>query len=672
MSAKYADIIIDISHEALDKTFQYRIPEELKDVVEVGSQVLVPFGQSNRKRKGYVINITDTPGFDVNKLKDIDSVPQKSLAIEGKLIKLADWMRRNYGSTMINALEAVLPVKQQVKKVAAKVELTGMELDKPPVIALNEAQQRLVDEYIRDKACTDREAPPVYLLHGITGSGKTEVYIECVRSCIEEGEQAIVLIPEISLASQTVARFKQHFGNRVVTIHSELSKGEKYRAVMSIKNHEADVIIGPRSALFAPCDRLGIIIIDEEHDSSYKNEQSPAYHAREVAIERASLENAAVILGSATPSMESYTMVRQGVYKLWELPDRPEGRSLPDVKVVDMRRELKKGNKSIVSKELYELIKDRLKKKEQIMLFLNRRGYNSCLSCRGCGDTIMCPRCDVALSLHKDSILMCHYCGYTVKRPDVCPSCKTSMLAGFGIGTEKIEDTLHEMFPDAGILRMDKDTTATKGARERILNAFKMHKADILVGTQMIVKGHDFPNVTLVGTIMADVSLFENDYRAGERTFQLLTQASGRAGRGDNVGTAIIQTYKPEHYAIVAAEKQDYKEFYETEITYRRLMKYPPVYNLMVILVQSEDEELAHKSVEELADIIKSRVSFDREFRMIGPSTASIARKNDKYRKVIYIKSSLLSRMKDVMKITDEYKRDGVVVTIDVNPIDNY
>jgi primosomal protein N' (replication factor Y) len=354
------------------------------------------------------------------------------------------------------------------------------------------------------------------------------------------------------------------------------------------------------------------------------------------------------------------------------LDKRPDGRKLPEVSVVDMRQELRKGNKSIVSKELYEKITERLEKKEQVILFLNRRGYNSCLSCRGCGESVMCPHCDVSLSLHKNNVLMCHYCGYTAKFPEKCPSCGSKLLGGFGVGTEKIEDELKKIFPGVKTLRLDRDSTSAKGAREKVLNSFRKHEADILVGTQMIVKGHDFPDVTLVGTIIADVSLFENDYRAGERTFQLLTQAAGRAGRGPVSGYSVIQTYKPEHYAIQAAKKQDYEDFYETEMAYRRLMKYPPVYNMLVVLVQSTESELADLASKELAGILKNIIGQDRSVRMIGPSDAGIAKKNDRYRKVIYIKSESLAGLSDIMKAVDDYKKDKVSVTMDMNPMDNY
>lgn len=669
MSQKYADIIIDISHEAVDRAFQYRIPDELLDDIEVGAQVIVPFGKGNTKRNGYVINITETPAYDEDKIKSVASVNDKGLAIEGILIRLADWMHKTYGSTMIQALKTVLPVKKQVRRVEARVKSQEMELSSMPVSVLTVEQQRLVDEFDEDRR--NKEAN-VYLLHGITGSGKTEVYIECIKHCIADGKQAIMLIPEISLASQTVARLRQHFGERVSVLHSELNSGEKYRAIMSIKNHEADVIIGPRSALFAPSDSLGVIIVDEEHDGSYKNEQAPAYHAREAAIQRAALEGVPVILGSATPSLESYTMAVQGAYKLWELNERPDGRKLPYIKLIDMRDELKKGNKSIISKELYEAISECLANNEQIMLFLNRRGLNSCMSCRSCGDTVMCPRCDTSLSLHNNKKLICHICGYSINEPDVCPGCGSPMIGGFGIGIQKIEEELVKLFPNAKILRMDKDTVTAKGARDRVVNAFRQHEADILLGTQMIVKGHDFPEVTLVGVLLADISLFENDFRAGERTYQLLTQAAGRAGRGDKPGVAIIQTYKPDNYAIVAAKKQNYRDFYDMEYTYRRMLKYPPSYNMMLVLVQSEQLECAEEGVKKVYSMLKTHLSQKQGVRLLGPADAAMAKKNGRYRKTIYVKSEDMTVFEPVMRMLTELELSNAGIVIDVNPIEVY
>jgi len=669
MSQRYADIIIDISHEAVDRTFQYIIPEELQDSIEVGMQVLVPFGNGSRERKGYVINITDKPSFDVGKLKSIVSIPTKGLALEGKLIKLAFWMREKYGSTMINALKTVMPVKEQVRKVATKTAEPEYIIEKAPVEQLSPCQQNLVDEFERDYLSGDLKT---YLLHGITGSGKTEVYIECIKKVITQGKQTIVLVPEIALTYQNVARFKQHFPNRVAVINSKQSKGEKYREFTKASKQEVDVVIGPRSALFTPCKNLGLIIIDEEHDNAYKSEQTPCYHARETAIERGRLEGASIILGSATPTIESYCMAKLGTYRLWELMERPEGAKLSQVSVVDMRDELRLGNRSIISKELYDLIQDRLEKKQQIMLFLNRRGYNTFVSCRECGEVIKCPKCDVSLSKHNNGFMMCHYCGHIEREPKECPKCKSKLIGGFGTGTEKVEEEINKLFPMAKTLRMDKDTTMQKGAYGRILTDFLNHKADILIGTQMIVKGHDFSNVTLVGVILADMSLFANDYRSGEITFDLLTQAAGRAGRSDIEGQVLIQTYQPEHYAIMSAAKQDYEKFYEMEMAYRRLLRYPPVYNMMVVLMESVEED---KVVEVSKDIYSgiAALAKDLEFsRVIGPSDATIYKINNVYRRLIYIKSGNQVELKQIMDKIEEYSYEDVNITLDINPVKMY
>jgi len=671
MSQKYADIIIDISHEAVDRTFQYIVPKELKDIIEVGMQVSVPFGNGSRVRKGYVINISGKPTYDVNKLKTIVGIPDKSLAMEGKLIKLAAWMKEKYGSTMINALKTVMPVKEKVRTVAPKVTDEEYVIEKPPVTDLNENQQLLVDDFEQDYSSGKR---PIYLLHGVTGSGKTEVYIECIKKVISTGKQAIVLVPEIALTYQNVARFKQHFGDRVAVINSKQSKGEKYREFMKASKHEVDVVIGPRSALFAPCSALGLIVIDEEHDNAYKSEQAPCYHARETAIERGKLENASVILGSATPTIESYNYAELGIYKLWRLTERPGEAKLSTVSVVDMREELRLGNRSIVSKELYDLITDRLAKKEQIMLFLNRRGYNTFVSCRECGEVVKCPKCDVSLSLHNNGFLMCHYCGHIERQPNDCPKCKSKYIGGFGTGTQKVEDEINKLFPEAKTLRMDKDTTAKKGSYSKILTDFLNHKADILVGTQMIVKGHDFSNVTLVGIILADMSLFANDYRSGEQTFDLLTQAAGRAGRGDREGHVLIQTYQPEHYAIKSASKHDYEGFYRMEMDYRRLLKFPPVYNMMVVLMESENDkklEASSKGIyDELVELSKGLQT--KTTRVIGPSEATISKINNVFRRLIYIKSSDEKELKLIMDKIEEYEIEEINITMDVNPVRMY
>ena len=669
MSQKYADIIIDISHEAIDRTFQYIIPKELEDSIEIGMQVSVPFGQGNRTRKGYVINITDSPGFDVEKMKSISGIPTKGLMIEGRLIKLAAWIRKNYGSTMFDALKTVMPVKERVGKSTPRVEENEFEITKPPVTELNPSQQALVDDFVSHR----KEGRLLtYLLHGVTGSGKTEVYISCIKEVIKEGKQAIVLIPEIGLTYQNLARFKQHFGDRVAIINSRQSKGEKYREFMRAKEHEVDVVIGPRSALFSPCDNLGLIIIDEEHDGAYKSDQTPKYHAREVAIERGKLENASVILGSATPTIESYMMAKLGKYVLWELPYRPYGMELSEVSVVDMRDELRLGNRSIISKKLYDLISERLERKEQVMLFLNRRGFNTFVSCRECGEVIKCPRCDVSLSLHNNGFMECHYCGHIERVAKECPSCKSKLIGGFGTGTEKVEEEIKRLFPSAKTLRMDRDTTSKKGSASFILSEFLERKADILIGTQMIVKGHDFENVTLVGVILADLSLFDGDFRSGEKTFDLLTQAAGRAGRGDKKGHVLIQTYQPEHYAIKAASAQDYEGFFETELTYRRLLKYPPVYNMMVVLVTGLVYDEVDRASNELCKEIEQLVRENKNIRVIGPSDAAISKIKEIYRRVIYIKAKDLQEIEPIRNLIDNYDRENIKIAVDVNPVNMY
>ncbi len=669
MSQLYADIIIDISHEAIDKTFQYIIPTELSEMLSVGMQVEVPFGRYNKLRKGYIINITDKASFEIDKMKRISGISDKSIMIEGKLIKLAAFIHANYGSTMINALKVVMPVKEKIRKTEQRSRDEEFVLKGEPVSALNEEQKSLVEEFIRDY---EAEQFKTYLLSGITGSGKTEVYISCVNEVIKKGRQAIVLVPEIALTYQNVARFKQYFGERIAVINSKQSKGEKYEEFERVRNCEVDVVIGPRSALFAPFPNLGIIVIDEEHDAAYKSDQSPKYHAREVAIERARLENASVILGSATPSVESYSMAKLGAYKLWKLNKRPNGACLPDISIVDMREELHLGNRSIISKELNDKIAACLEKKEQVMLFINRRGFNSFVSCRECGEVIKCPKCDVSLSLHNNGFMMCHYCGHIERVHKECPKCKSKLIGGFGTGTQKVEEEIKKLFPNVKTLRMDKDTTMKKGAHSRIINQFVNHSADILIGTQMIVKGHDFSNVTLVGIILADISLFANDYRAGERTFDLLTQAAGRSGRSDKSGSVVIQTYQPGHYAIATVKKQSYDDFFDMEMTYRSLLKYPPVYNMMVILLSSENYETLCSESEMIYKRVKQKASEDKKIRVIGPADASIVKINDTYRRVIYIKSEDMRMLRLIREEFDDYSQDNISIMFDVNPINTY
>lgn len=489
-----------------------------------------------------------------------------------------------------------------------------------------------------------KTVPQVSLIHGITGSGKTEVYISIIEKIVAKGRQAIMLIPEISLTYQTLMRFYRHFGDRVSVMNSQLSESEKSDQFERARRGDIDVIIGPRSALFTPFPNIGVIIMDEEHESSYKNESMPKYHAREVAEEIAAMHRAVVVLGSATPSLESYYRAKEGRYRLYELKRRLTGGTLPSVEIADMRKELRAGNHSILSRRLSLLLADRLEKGQQSMLFLNRRGFSGFVSCRSCGYVPKCPHCSVSLSLHGGGRLVCHYCGYEEPMPDKCPECGSPYISGFHAGTEQAESLLQREFPKARILRMDADTTKAKGSYEKILSAFANEEADILIGTQMIVKGHDFPKVTLVGILLADLSLNASDYRSAERTFQLLTQAAGRAGRGSVPGNVVIQTYEPEHYSIVHAARQDYPSFYQEEMVYRRLLRYPPAEHLLAIQISSRKEEHASLFAEKTRALLEQLTWAKRQkdpdgLLFIGPAPAALEKLRDEYRYVIYVKS---------------------------------
>lgn len=636
MAETYASIIIDISHENVDKMFQYRIPDSLLGEIRVGSQVSVPFGRADRMRKGYVVELSDhVEGYDPEKLKYIAGIAEKGVDVDERLIRLAWWMKERYGSTMNQALKTVLPVRKKVKaRGRGLVERMAAEGRPSLPPKLNSQQRGAVEAFVEDY---DKGIRIPYLIHGITGSGKTEVYMEMISHVLSGGNQVIVLIPEIALTYQTVLRFYQRFGGRICVMHSRLSAGERYSQFERARLGECDIMIGARSALFTPFQRLGLIVMDEEHEGAYHSESAPRYHAREVAEQLSKMCKAAFVMGSATPSLEAYAKARAGIYRLLSLSERAgEARRLAMTEVVDLRGEMQDGNSSIFSRRLQELIRDRLTKREQIMLFMNRRGYASFVSCRGCGKAIKCPHCDVALTLHHKTRLVCHYCGYSIPLPKACPVCGSAYLAGFGIGTQKVEEFTRQTFPEARVLRMDTDTTSKKGGHEAILSAFARREADILIGTQMIVKGHDIPGVTLVGVLAADTSLYAPDYRCGERTFQLLVQAAGRAGRGERDGIAVIQTYVPDHYSIVTAAAQDYVAFYRQEMDYRRLMAYPPVCHMLEIQVSGREEKLMEHMMGQIGSSIEK--NFGGAVALIGPVPAPVYKVNDIYRKILYLK----------------------------------
>ena len=749
MAERYADVIVDISHEKVDRPFQYKIPQELSEAVYPGVRVHVPFGKGNRDKVGYVVDISEQTDYPVEKIKPITAVDDKGITAESSQIRIAYWMKRQYGSTMIAALKTVLPVKQKLKHLekkkvtrcvsAEELQKTLEECDKKhqtakarvlralvedevlpyelirqklnvvpatlqalekqgflkiesesiyrnPVryvsgeekkVLLSEVQKNIIDDVLSDYRAGQ---PGSYLIHGVTGSGKTEVYLGIIEQMITMGRQAIVLIPEIALTYQTLLRFYKRFGDRVSVMNSTLSMGEKYDQLRRAAAGEIDVIIGPRSALFTPFPNLGVIVVDEEHEGSYKSESMPKYHARETAIQIASMHGASVVMGSATPSMEAYYRTKTGAYKLYEMKGRHGNSTLPGVYIVDLREELKQGNRSVFSAKLRELIEQRLRAGEQTMLFLNRRGYAGFISCRACGHVMKCPHCDVSLSEHRNGMLVCHYCGYEERRHAVCPECGSKYLMGFKAGTEQIEEALYREFPGVRVLRMDADTTRTKESYEKILASFADEKADILVGTQMIVKGHDFPNVTLVGILAADLSLNQNDYRAGERTFQLLTQAAGRAGRGDKPGEVVIQTYQPEHYSIVHAANQDYLGFYEEEITYRDFMRYPPVAHMLGVLITSREQEQGRKLSEQMTELVNKMPEGQEDhggaLQVIGPAEAAISKINDMFRHVFYVKHAdyqMLVHIKDMLELfCKEKELKNQTVQYDFDPMNTY
>lgn len=511
----------------------------------------------------------------------------------------------------------------------------------------------------------------VFLLYGVTGSGKTEVYLQSIQKVIEKGKEAIVLVPEISLTPQMVNRFKGRFGDLVAVLHSGLSAGEKYDEWRKIQRKEVKVVVGARSAVFAPFENIGIIIIDEEHETSYKQEDMPRYHARDVAIERAKTYQCPVVLGSATPSLETFARAQKKVYHLLTLSSRMNNQPLPSVEIVDMREELRAGNRSMFSRKLFEMLKDRLEKKQQSVLFLNKRGHSSFVMCRDCGYVVNCPNCDISLTYHRAGNRMkCHYCGYESHIPKTCPECSSEYIRYFGTGTQKVEDELGKILPEARVIRMDVDTTSRKGSHEKLLKEFKDGKADILLGTQMIAKGLDFPNITLVGVLSADTMLHLPDFRSSEKTFQLLTQVSGRAGRHQLPGEVVIQTYTPEHYSIELAGTQNYDFFYQREMMVRKTHHYPPFYFLTLITISHEQLMTVVAETEKIVRFIRSQVS--NQTVILGPAASPIPRINNRYRYQCLIKYKREPNLTNILrKILDQYQKEsknGLLVSIDVNP----
>lgn len=658
---KFAEIALDLP---LRTTFHYSIPEALTENVEVGKRVYVPF--RNAEKIGYVVGLAGKA--DVAKTRDISSVIDAEPIISDQMLELARWISETYLCSLGEAVSAMIP--GALKK--GKTQIRSREIETPEYSTQNPLQptgeQRSALDNVLDKI--EKKVYRAFLLHGITSSGKTEVYLQAIERVLARGKSSIVLVPEIALTPQTVERFTARFGRLVAVVHSALTGSVRYREWKRIKCGEAKIVVGARSAIFSPVRDLGLIIVDEEHETSYKQDRAPRYHARDVALMRAKFSNAPVILGSATPSLESYYLAAKKKIELLELTKRIDDRDLPRVKVVDMRMELATRKKiTMFSRVLTDAIERALQKHGQVMIFLNRRGFSTYVNCKKCGLVMKCKRCASAMVYHFETKkLVCHYCNAAIPPPEICPNCRSSYMKYFGIGTEKVESELSRLFPGARIARMDTDSMSKRGSHERVLGEFKRHNIDILVGTQMIAKGHDFPRVTLVGVVNADVTLNLPDFRASERTFNLLTQVAGRAGRGEEGGEVIVQTYAPEHSAILCASKHDYAKFYREEIKGRKELSFPPFTHIIKLTLRSRNDKKASEGSENLKKFLMTIL---KEEDMLGPAPSPVAKVRGYFRWNILLKgknrSLLCARLG---KALGHYRKPaGTILTVDVDPV---
>ncbi|MGL4451553.1 MAG: primosomal protein N' [Sarcina sp.] len=721
----YADIIVNSDAITVDKPFSYKVKEEMKSVLRQGHRVKIPFGP--RKIEGFVFNIYEDEKNDEIKYKYISEICDKEPLLDREHLLLVEFLRRKYLCKYIDALRIMIPPrimngnKEKIKQVVVfknyifdisdkqiealdiikdnngiynKAELMkifnisahsikkliekeaiGVELQK-----VDRSDRREFEKYPAKRLTEDQETAyykilksnKTCLLKGVTGSGKTEVYMNLVSAMLFEDKTSLMLVPEIALTPQMIERFKGRFGSDVAIFHSKLSDGERYDQWYRVKNGDAKLVVGARSALFLPFKDLGLIIVDEEHESSYKSEMSPRYSTVEVCNFIKGLKGCKVVLGTATPSLDSYYKTIKKEYELIELTERIGGKPLPSVDIIDMRDELRNGNKAMFSRKLYQKIKEKLEKKEQIILFLNRRGYSSFVSCRSCGFVYTCDSCDISMTYHKNGFMICHYCGKTKKISNTCPKCQSKYLKHFGTGTEKVEQAVHHYFKDAKVIRMDVDTTRKKDSYELLYNKFKSGEADILIGTQMIAKGLDFENVTLVGVLAADLGINFPDYRAGEKSFQLLTQVSGRAGRADKEGEVIIQTYNPEHYSLTYAKTADYDSFFKEEIMIRKAMDYPPFSKLMVINLSSKFEGELITFSKRLRVEIAKLLQDEKDTTVFEATQSVIAKIKDTHRWQILIKGNINDYNATLIKNGVYKLAQGVYnkirVTMDINP----
>ncbi|MFC1509287.1 primosomal protein N' [Candidatus Omnitrophota bacterium] len=665
---KYADIVVN---RPIEGPFTYAIPESLRHDVLVGSCCEVSFG--SKLITGYVVGLSSE--CKIKSLKPVLRVLNKAPLMDGVMLRLTKWISEYYYSSWGEAISAAVPsvikkslnVKRKSRKLIEEDVIEFIDGSETHLIPTQEQREslNLIKKSMNDKVHN------VFLLHGVTGSGKTEVYLQAIQHMLELGRSSIILVPEISLTPQTVARFKARFKEKVAVLHSRLLGSKRALEWGRIASGDAQIVIGARSAIFAPLKNLGLVVVDEEHETSYKQEDTPRYNAREVAIKRAELSGAVVILGSATPSLESFYAARKGHYKLIELSERIDSKLLPEVEIVDMREELGRQKKlSIFSYPLKTWIEKDILDGKQVILFLNRRGFSTFISCRKCGYVLSCKRCNVSLTYHfHTKKLSCHHCNYQMAPPNVCPQCNSSYVRYWGVGTEKVESEVHRIFPNARIFRMDTDSTHKRGTHEKVLSRFKDHKIDILIGTQMIAKGLDFPKVTLVGVVSADTALNLPDFRAGERTFNLLTQVAGRAGRGDMGGRVIIQTYTPAHYAIQAAKNHDYNSFYGKEISFRKELNLPPFCRMAIVTLKGRRDESVLALSERLRDrFIKS--DKHKVIEVLGPAPAPISRIKGMYRWNIFLKAEKVKDITYLLKkvLGSRKKEGGVIITVDVDP----
>jgi primosomal protein N' (replication factor Y) len=668
---KYIDVVIDNNTAHTDNLFTYQCED---DSVKVGTKVFVPFTMGDRVRDAYVFRVADEPPEEVRgvRLKSAAGIdPDISLSEEA--VETCVWMKTHYLCRYIDAVKCFTPAGKPSKR--GKVRNPYKEA----VFEKNEAKQLTGEQADAVRAIRpflQEQLHKVFLIHGVTSSGKTEIYLQLIHDCITRGRTAIMLVPEISLTPQIIERFIGRFGaEQIAVLHSKLSLGERYDEWMRIKNGGVKIVIGARSAVFAPLSDIGVIVLDEEHESTYKSDMSPMYDTVEVAIKRAESHQAVVLLGSATPSLTSSFKAETGEYEKIVLRERFNKTPLPEVKIIDMREELKNGNKSIFSIPLYQEMKRNLEEKRQVILFLNRRGYSTFVSCRSCGYVMRCRECGISLTYHKSgNEAVCHFCGFREKVPGLCPECGSKYIRHFGTGTEKVEEAVREISPEYSVDRLDLDTAARKGSIDRILNSFKKGKTDILIGTQLVAKGLDFSNVGLVGIVSADISLNIPDFRSAERTFQLVTQAAGRAGRGDTPGKVLIQSYNPEHYSITSAAEHDYESFYRAELAIRKQIGYPPWSDLFRIVLSSEDEQKACDMCRQVAEDFIRQAGKDEERHIFGPQAAPMNKIKGMYRWQLVIKcfpgkrekyTGILNNIK--MGINTDRKKK-YLISIEINP----